>query len=206
MLKSKFGKKLELIGTFIGSLFSKLGLSPNAWTLLTLVFAFAGFLAVYAKNLPVGLLLFFISGFIDLVDGAVARVTKKTSNFGAFLDGIVDRYVEFLLYMSLWIYLKDEQGLFFSNTFWIFTLMFGAVMTSFVKAYADHRKALKGKHLEEMGGLLERSERLDLTYFGMLLGILNPHYLVYMVVLVALLANLTALQRILFVCRRSGIF
>ncbi|MBM3309606.1 MAG: CDP-alcohol phosphatidyltransferase family protein [Candidatus Altiarchaeales archaeon] len=200
MLKSKFGKRFESFSNTIGLFFSKLGIPPNGWTLLTLVFAVPGFLALYKLNLLLGFIFFFISGCIDLIDGSVARATKTTTNFGAFLDGVVDRYVEFLLYLGLWFYIKDLPEFLFSNTVWVFLLLFGALMPSFIRAYAHHRGVVVNpKELEEMGGLLERSERLDLLYLGMLSGFFSSQYIVYAVALVAVLCHLTSLQRILHV-------
>ncbi|MDD5111146.1 MAG: CDP-alcohol phosphatidyltransferase family protein [Candidatus Altiarchaeota archaeon] len=204
MLKSRFGKRLSGITTAVGRVFSKFGLSPNAWTMLTLAVAVPGFIALYYRQLSAGLLFFFIAGCIDMVDGAVARFTKKTSAFGAFLDGVVDRYVEFLLYLGLWFYVRDAQGFILQNTVWIMLLMFGALMPSFIRAYADHKRAVTSpKDLERMGGLLERSERLDMLYVGMLAGIANTAYLVYAIALAAVLSHVTSLQRLFFVIQKQ---
>lgn len=186
----------------VGLFFSKLNIPPNVWTLLTLVFAVPGFIMLYYHNLILGLILFFISGFIDLIDGAVARATKRVSKFGAFLDGVVDRYVELFLYLGIWFYIKDGPEFLISNTVWIILLLFGALMPSFVRAYAHHKGVVTNpRELEKMGGLLERSERLDLLYLGMLLGYFNTVYLVYFIVLVTFLCHLTTAQRIYFVVR-----
>lgn len=203
MLKSKFGNRFKPVSILIGNFFSRFGIPPNAWTLLTLAFAVPGFIALYMQSLLAGLVFFFISGLIDMIDGAVARATSKATPLGAFLDGVVDRYVEFLLYMGLWFYLRDLPGFIFSNTIWIMLLLFGALMPSFVRAYAHHRGVVTDPAvLEGMGGLLERSERLDLLYLGMLLGYFQTSYLAYTVALVAVLSHLTTLQRIHRVLRQ----
>lgn len=83
-------------------------------------------------------------------------------------------------------------------------LLFGAVMTSFVRAYADHRGIVKDpEDLKRMGGLVERAERLILLYAGMFLGIFDLRWLMIVVAITAVLANLTALQRIMFALRRG---
>ncbi|MFH1125974.1 MAG: CDP-alcohol phosphatidyltransferase family protein [Candidatus Altiarchaeota archaeon] len=203
MLKSKFGRQLSSISQVFGLFFAKFGLHPNVWTLLTLVFAVPGFFALYARELAFGLFFFFLSGLIDMIDGAVARATKKASSFGAFLDGVIDRYVEFLLYVGLWFYLRNSPEFLFSNTLWIMLLLFGALMPSFVRAYSHHKGIVTSpKELEAMGGLLERSERLDLIYLGMFLGFFNESYLTYVIALVAVLSHVTTLQRICFVARK----
>jgi len=179
---------------------SRLGLSANGWTLLSLAPAAAGLAALAAAHsLTAGLVLFALSGFIDMVDGAVARATGQASTRGAFIDGVVDRYVELLLYLGLLLFLGRGEFLGLPNELWFMLLIFGAIMTAFVRAYADHRGLVKDEQeLKKMGGLLERGERLLLIYAGMAAGIFDPEWLMAVVALTAVLANATALQRIWF--------
>jgi phosphatidylglycerophosphate synthase len=179
-----------------------LGLSPNGWTLLSLVPALAGLYALATDRLEAGLVLFIISGFIDMVDGAVARVTDQATTRGAFIDGVVDRYVEILLYLGLMIYLGPGEFLGVPRDIWFMLLVFGALMTTFTRAYADHRGVVKdASELKRMGGLLERGERLLLLYAGMVAGMVNAEWLMAAVATVAVLANVTAVQRIVFAVR-----
>lgn len=204
MLKSRFSERIDWVSIKVGYFFSMLGISPNMWTLLSLLPALAGFVSLYYRSLLLGALLFFISGFIDLIDGSVARVTSSVSNLGAFLDGIIDRYVEILLYVGLWVYLSGEPSFILPTSFWIMLLVFGSVMPSYVRAYADHKNVVTDPEAQRrMGGLLERSERLDLLYLGMLLGYFDVNWLLYAIALVAVLSNLTAFQRIFFVLKRA---
>ena len=99
MIKSKFNS--ESISIKMGIIFAKLGISPNLWTVLAIIPAVFGFLSLASHNLILGTGFFIISGFIDAVDGAVARVTGDVTPYGAFLDGVIDRYVEILLYLGL---------------------------------------------------------------------------------------------------------
>lgn len=204
MLKSRLvdGKKVDrsLAGL------ARLGLSPNAWTALALAVAFGGFFALVGQRLLLGFLLFLLSGVLDMVDGAVARATGQTSAAGAFLDGVLDRYVEALLILGLLFYLGPETSFFIPISAWIAILIFGAVMTSFVRAYADHRGLVKDQEVlaKGMGGLLERAERLILIYAGMIGALLfGNEWLLGAIVLAAILSNLTAVQRI-FLAMRYG--
>jgi phosphatidylglycerophosphate synthase len=177
--------------------FSSFGLSPLAWTLLSLLAATAGFVALYFHGLGMGLVLFVISGLLDSVDGAVARATDNATSKGAFADGVADRYAELLLCLGLLLYLGQGKILILTMDVWFVLLIFGSLMTSFVRAYADHRGLVKDpEELKGMGGLLERGERLTLLYLGMLLGIFDYRWLMASVALTAALANFTALQRI----------
>ena len=182
-----------------------IGLSPNAWTLISLVPALAGLTALVMHQLALGLAMFALSAFIDIVDGTVARVTNQVSDKGAYIDGVVDRYVEMMLYLGLLIYIGRGDFLGLPNEVWIVLLIFGGLMTSFVRAYADHRGIVKDPgELKRMGGLLERLERLMLLYFGMFLGLFDIQWLMAVIALTALLANATALQRIRFALRAKS--
>lgn len=201
VVKAKFDT--EGLSVTLGIVFAKVGISPNMWTLLALVPALLGFLALASGNLLAGLVLFIVSGLIDAIDGAVARVTKSVSSLGAFLDGVIDRYVEMALYLGLTFYLWNTHFIVASQV-WIILLVFGALMPTFVRAYADHRGVVTDPEKQRrMGGLIERFERLMLLYAGMLLGLSNTYFLVMIVALVALLANFTAFQRIYAVIREA---
>jgi archaetidylinositol phosphate synthase len=202
MLKSRLvdGKKVDrsLAGL------ARLGLSPNAWTALALAIAVGGFFALWGHRLLLGFLLFLLSGVLDMVDGAVARASGKTSATGAFLDGVLDRYVEALLILGLLFYLGPETSFFIPISAWIAILIFGAVMTSFVRAYADHRGLVKDQEVlaKGMGGLLERAERLILIYAGMIGALIFGNgWLVGAIVIAAILSNLTVVQRIFLAIR-----
>ena len=182
-----------------------IGLSPNAWTLISLVPALAGLVALVMHQLALGLAMFALSAFIDIVDGTVDRVTNQVSDKGAYIDGVVDRYVELMLYLGLLIYIGRGEFFGLPNEVWIVLLIFGGLMTSFVRAYADHRGIVKDPgELKRMGGLLERLERLMLLYFGMFLGLFDIQWLMAVIALTALLANATALQRIRFALRAKS--
>ena len=182
-----------------------IGLSPNAWTLISLVPALAGLVALVMHQLALGLAMFALSAFIDIVDGTVARVTNQVSDKGAYIDGVVDRYVELMLYLGLLIYIGRGEFFGLPNEVWIVLLIFGGLMTSFVRAYAHHRGIVKDPgELKRMGGLLERLERLMLLYFGMFLGLFDIQWLMAVIALTALLANATALQRIRFALRAKS--
>lgn len=186
---------------------ARLGLSPNAWTGLALAVALGGFVALWRGQLLPGLLLFLVSGGLDVVDGAVARATGRTSVAGAFLDGVLDRYVEALLILGLLFYIGPEAEFIIPMSGWIAALIFGAVMTSFVRAYADHRGLVKDQAVlaKEMGGLLERAERLILIYAGMIGALLfGESWLFGAIAIAAVLSNLTAVQRICIAMKYAG--
>lgn len=184
-------ERFQELSIRIGMAFSRLRLSPNQWTMLSLLPVMAGFwFLCYSQFLPAALLLL-LSSFLDLVDGSVARVTGRVSRLGAYFDTIADRYVEFIIVLG--ILLAGIPGFLIPPAAWILLYMFGAMMTTYAKA-AAMEKGLVERELR--GGLFERAERLILLFVGLLLATLEPLYLTYTVALLAVLANISAAQRI----------
>jgi len=198
MIKSMLST--EYISIRIGIILSRFGIPPNLWTLMALISALFGFIALCYNKLPCALILFIISGVMDGIDGAVARVTGRVTSLGAFLDGVTDRYTEFLLYLGLLLYLQNFEIKFFVPTsIWISLLIFGSIMPSFIRAYADHRNVVTDENEQRrMGGILERPERLLLIYIGMFMGCFNNLWFIYIIALTSVFANITAFQRLYF--------
>ena len=205
MIKSNYPNFSEKVSIQIGMLFSKLPFSPNAWTVFSIVPAVVGFYYLgISKNLLFGAILFLLAGFIDMIDGGVARVTGRISNLGAYIDGVADRIVEAMLFFGIMFYGVTDFIL--PGYMWaVLALFFGSAMTTFVEVYADHRHAISNpKVFAKMGGILERMERIALVFVGMILGYLvAPVYLTYALAIVSILAIITVLQRIAFVVNNA---
>ncbi|MFA6035484.1 MAG: CDP-alcohol phosphatidyltransferase family protein [Candidatus Micrarchaeia archaeon] len=204
MMKSSFGEFAEKISIRIGIACSRIPISPNIWTLLSIVPAVVGFYFLTQKQMAYAIVAFAVSAMLDAVDGGVARVTGAVTNLGAYLDGMVDRLVEALLLFGLMFYGVENWLL--PGYAWIALLIFfGAVMTSYARAYADHRKALPEEEVKHMPGILERAERLILVFLGMLAGAMyGPIYLTYAIALAVALSIITVAQRIWFVVKKSS--
>jgi phosphatidylglycerophosphate synthase len=177
-------------GEKIGKTFSKLGISPNRWTLLSLIPVLVSVYFLASREFLLAALFFAISAFMDIIDGAVARYSKKVTKKGAYLDTILDRYVEFIIIIGL--LLAHLPYLYLPTEIWILIFFFGAMMTTYAKAAA----AEKGLG-EVKGGLLERAERLIILFVGLLLATIDMIYLAEVIILLAVLANATAIQRMI---------
>lgn len=199
MIKARYDT--EKISVKIGLIFAGFGMSPNTWTLLSLVPAVFGFLSIVSGDMFSSLILFALAGAIDAIDGAVARVTGSVTALGGFLDGVIDRYVEVLMYLGILVYLLPVKEMFIlPNALWLALLIFGAIMPSYVTAYSHHRGVItEDVDHRRMEGLIARNERMIILYLGMLLGTIDRTYLIYFVAVLAVLANFTALQRIWYV-------
>jgi phosphatidylglycerophosphate synthase len=171
----------------IGKIFSFL--SPNTWTFGSILTALVTFYLLTENQFIAAAGLLLVTGFLDMVDGSVARYTNKVSVKGAYLDTIVDRYVEGIVLFGLLFTTLPEIIL--PLYVWIFILFFGSIMTTYAKA------AYKEKLGNTMqGGFLERAERIIILTAGLFLTHIDVNYLVYTIILLAMLTNSSALQRI----------
>ena len=182
----------------IGLFFASSGLSPNFWTAMSLVLAttsgviymsallFAGS-GWYPFSLA-GSIMLLISGFLDIVDGGVARATKRGSKKGAYLDSVFDKVSESVIFLGIAI-----GGL--ANP--LFCQV--ALSLSLLVSYTRSRSETMGIELKGIG-IGERAERLLVVgIFGL---IPLDGNLQYAVLLVSILAGITLYQRILFSLRR----
>ena len=168
------------------------GITPNALTLTGLVVtAAAAVLIGLGCLIPGGLVLLF-AGVFDILDGAVARVTDRVGRFGAFLDSTTDRYAEVVTYAALLYHFISRSGGELPAMLVIVALG-GSLLVSYVRARAQSL----GFTCD--GGLLARPERVVITVVGLVV----PPLLIYALWVLAVLTNLTALQRIRLVWRED---
>ncbi len=180
----------------IGVAFAKLRMSPNQWTIFTLVPTFIALWFLIRESFLLAALFFIIASFIDLIDGSVARVTGRVTKLGAYLDTIIDRYVEgIVLFGLLFASLPDLWVPIYA---WVFLYFFGGLMTTYAKSAAKEKELVEK---ELRGGLLERAERLIILFIGILLAYFDRFYLTYIIVILAVLTNISALQRIVTAVR-----
>lgn len=185
-------EKFKSISIKTGLIFGKLPLTPNQWTLFSLIPALICFYFLLKANFVFAVFFFAVAAFVDVIDGAVARVQGKTTKKGAYLDTITDRYVELIVFLGLFFVVLPL--FYFSSQFWILLCLFGSVMTTYSKAAAKEKLLLES---ELKGGLMERPERLILLFLILLSAIFNLQWTVYLIALFAVLTNLSAFQRIL---------
>jgi phosphatidylglycerophosphate synthase len=172
----------------LARVFIALRFAPNAVTLLALAASLAaGYFLAVRRPLEAGLLIA-ASGFLDMLDGQVARLTNRRTRFGALLDSSLDRYAEFALYGGLAYHFRGR---------WIEGLaalaFLGSVMVSYTRARAE------GLGFECRNGLMQRAERLLALGLACLAACLFPVYDAAMTAVLALTAaasQVTALQRL----------
>lgn len=174
----------------LGRLFLRLGFTPNMVTMLGLLGNAVGAYFLARGDLLTGGILIAVMTPIDALDGTMARLRGEASDWGAYVDSVSDRYSELIIYAGLLYHFLVEGDV--TGGMLTFGAAAGSVLVSYVKARAE------GLGYEARVGLLTRAERyivlapslvFNIVYIG--LGIL------------AVFANITALQRIWYVRRRA---
>jgi archaetidylinositol phosphate synthase len=185
-LKERFER---WIGPRLGVL-TAVGVTPNLLTLMGLLLsaASAWFYINWSSNghmLLLASITLLLSGFLDSVDGVLARVTGRSSTLGGFLDSISDRYSDAVVLGAI-----TASGL--CGLSWGLSAIVGSMMVSYARARAE---AL-GVEMRAVG-LAERAERILLISSATLLSYLNGGAIGWGVILLALLSHVTVLQRVL---------
>jgi CDP-diacylglycerol---glycerol-3-phosphate 3-phosphatidyltransferase len=150
-------------------LFLRLGISPDAVTLVGTLGVSAGALVFFPQGmLWEGVLVVTAFVFSDLIDGQMARLSGRTTRFGAFWDSTLDRIGDGAIFGALVLYFAGPGDDFLYLCVTLYCLVMGSV-TSYARARAE------SLGMEAKGGLAERADRLVailvMTFFGDLLGL-----------------------------------
>ncbi|MEJ5360344.1 MAG: CDP-alcohol phosphatidyltransferase family protein [Desulfobacterales bacterium] len=174
-------------------LFTRLGVSPNLLTLAGVLITGVAAAAFLLQMPRTGGVLVLLGGLCDAIDGSLARNAGRATRFGALLDSSVDRYSEFLMLFGI-------GGFFFlSRDTLSAAATFLALCGSFMVSYTRARAESLG--LEAKVGVMQRPERIVFLGLG---ALIHPVALSLAVWLVAVFANITALQRLRFAFRQDS--
>ena len=186
VMRVTFAKILDRLAGYLLSL----GMSPNSVTLAGLAGHFlAAFLAAFGYMTWAGLVIVLFAP-LDALDGAMARLRGKTTRFGAFLDSVTDRYAEFLLLGGLMAFFLQRQS-------WLECLLiYLAAAGSFLVPYV--RSRAESLNFTAKIGILSRLERYLVLVPALIFNI--P---MVAIVIIAVLTQFTALQRIAYVYKQS---
>jgi phosphatidylglycerophosphate synthase len=179
--------------------FGRLGLSPNALTLIGFFIALAAAGRAAVQDWVFAGVLVVVGGVFDLFDGALARATNRVTRVGAFLDSVFDRAGEGLAYLGI------ATGFIVAGMQEAAVLAGGALVASFLVSYTRAKSEslgfTPGTGMANVG-LAPREVRLAILTIGLLAAGLNATWLVVALALITILATITTLQRILHVIRQ----
>ncbi len=188
---NRLREKIEPIMNLIGTNLANTGIAPNTWTII-------GFLAallsgiIYALNDYIqystlyGGIILIIAGFLDMIDGSVARASKQVSKKGMFLDSTLDRVAEVIIY----------GGILYSGINSM--LVLAAITTSLLVSYSRARAESLGIELKGIG-IGERAERLLILAIASIIAAITNNIMVidYGLIIIAIIASITFLHRVI---------
>ena len=170
------------------TLATKLNVHPNTFTTIGFLIGCTASYFIASGHLRIAASLLLLSGICDAVDGKLARHSGKVTKFGALYDSTLDRYSEVIFFLGMAYYFIVEDK--FNTSIAIAIGLGGSLMVSYVRARAE------GLGLECKVGLLQRAERMLLLGVG---GLIHRSVLVVSIWIIAVLSNVTAIQRIIYV-------
>ena len=137
-----------------------------------------------------------IAGFFDMLDGALARSTNRTSQFGAILDSTLDRLAEAVLLLGILVLYTREEST--AGILVVGVALVGSLLVSYIRARAE------ALGLECEVGLFTRAERVVVLALGLLLSQIDYALIIALAIIVAL-SFITVGQRLVHVWQQTKI-
>lgn len=185
LMRARFKGIVDPMARFMNNL----GLLPNTMTLLGLLGNTLGAILIARGEMTWGGILILLMGPVDALDGAMARLRGMASEFGAFVDSVSDRYSELVIFGGM-LYYFAQQGDVLAGIL-VFVAASGSVLVSYVRARGQSLGA------DTKVGILTRMERYLVLAPGLIFQ--QPVWALW---IIAIFANVTAIQRIIDVRRQ----
>lgn len=185
-----FRKSIAVVVTKpVVNLLAKTGVTPNmvTWFGFILILA-AAFLAGKGYLVAAGCVVV-VSGYFDIIDGALARGTNQVTRFGAVLDSTLDRVCESVILLGISAFYLFNPVAHFA---WIVLLIGVAILGSFLVSYV--RARAEGIGLDCEVGIFTRTERVIILALGLLFSGI-PMLLVIVIAIIAIMSFVTVVQR-----------
>lgn len=186
MLKKARRTLVQRVNRIPAELVAKTGISPNIVTTLGLLVALVTAWVLSTGHFFLGGFLVLVSGAFDMLDGAVARISGRSTRFGAILDSTFDRLSEAALFLGLLAYYANQGS--FQEVVLVGAALVGSMLTSYVRARAE------GLGLKCEVGFFTRPERVILLAIGLIFN-----QMLVILWIIAVLSNLVAWQRLSYV-------
>lgn len=177
-------------------LLAKTPITPNTLTWLGFLLSVGAAALIVTEHLFAAGLVVLLAGYFDILDGALARRTNRTTQFGAVLDSTIDRLTEAILLLGILALYTREQSV-------VGILLVGiALPSSLLVSYIRARAEAVGLACEV--GLFTRAERVIVLSLGLLLSQID-YALIIALAIIVLFSCFTVGQRLLYVWRQTKI-
>jgi|TARA_B100001964_G_scaffold223674_2_gene269813 phosphatidylglycerophosphate synthase len=195
MFGKKFRMNLKKPLYKIGSLIAKTGIDPNVFSLIAILWAFVAAYFLAIGNVIAALIFILLAAVWDSLDGSVARAMGKETKFGNYLDAIIDKYVEVIIYFGFAL-----SGFFIET----FLVMSGSLLISYAKARTAIVVPIDNHDWPAIG---ERLDRLMLLIIAIVISIFVPNITILdltipsisiFLYLIAIVVYIGSIQRIIY--------
>ena len=187
-------------------LLARAPITPNAITWFGFLVTVGAAVLIVSGHLFAAGFVVLLAGFFDILDGALARSTKRTTQFGAVLDSTLDRLAEAVLLLgilALFLFTEEKSALFtLLSQEWAVLLVGVALVGSLLVSYIRARAEALG--LECQVGLFTRTERVIVLALGLLLGQID-YALIIALTIIVVFSFITVSQRLFYVWRQTKI-
>jgi len=194
---TKLKQRIQQLLTTEAKIAHKIGLTPNSISILGFILAFASAVSYSLTTvqtpwlLLLATLFLLASGFCDTMDGIVARIYKQTTVFGGFFDSVLDRFADAVIYAGIIVAgLSNAAWNSFWGPIWGLAALAGSMMVSYTRARAE----AVGIKMESVG-FAERAERMLILAVVSIIGYFWLPAIGYGIAVLAVLSNLTVVQR-----------
>ncbi len=177
-------------------LLAKTGVTPNQITWASFSIALLSFISfIFGQNIAAGLLVQ-LSSIVDGIDGSLARRKGVTSEFGGFLDSVLDRYADILIVLGLTLWSLSHETY---PGIWLAGLL--AITGIICISYTRARISPNHRHLFDRGfkSLASRDIRLFLIMLGAVIG-----QAYFCLIVIAVLTNIVVFYRLIYMYRYLG--
>lgn len=169
----------------VANILSALNIKPNSLTILSLITGFIS--AIFILYLPwLAVVFLLVSGYLDVLDGSVARIQKSSSSFGTMLDILSDRFVESFVIIAIFIFQPQIA--------WVGLIMMMSIIvciSSFLLVGIFSQQE-SSKSFYYSPGLMERAE----TFIFFIIMILLPSTILWLGILFTVLVLWTTFYRV----------
>ena len=193
---TKLAKARKVIAEYLTQpavkLLARTPVTPNTLTWLGFWITVGAAALVLTGNLFAAGFVVLVAGFLDMLDGALARTTNQVTRFGGLLDSTLDRLSEAILLLSILVlYTRGQQV---AESLLVGIALLGSLLVSYVRA------RIEALGIECRVGLFTRPERVIILALGLLLSQFNLALVIALAV-IAIFSFFTAGQRLLYAWR-----
>lgn len=175
-------------------LLAKTSITPNVISWLGFLITIGAAALIVTRHLVAAGFVVLVAGFFDILDGALARSTNRTTHFGAVLDSTLDRLAEAVLLLGVLVLYAGEQSV--TGILVVGVALSGSLLVSYIKARAE------AIGLECQVGLFTRAERVIVLALGLLLNQID-YALIIALIIIVVFSFITVGQRLLYIWQQT---